>query len=582
MILHKELMKFGLSESESKAYTALLGLREARASEIAKLSSIPRNKIYDIMEGLHKKGFAEIVPEKVMRFRAVPFGSALLLLLEEKGRHLDELAKAGQKMANQLKNVSIRRKPETGEFTVYKSRRLIRKKLEEMLQQARESIFLCVDTTDLKRLHFLSGSMHAGIKIITRIDSCTKAVAKKWSAFSAVRHTENIPSDRIAIIDNKEAFVFHGTSPVALYSSDQSFVTLMKNLADMLWNSSLSSKDRIAWLETGKPVEETKYVHGRENLYKLVRELFRSAEKDVIIATTANGAIRINRYLRDALKETTERGVKIRLLTVVNKSNADILGNSFIEIRHTERIYSVLNCFDSSKLVLVQINDDSPTMDSPDDVAIITNQLPTVSTFRAILETLWEHAKPLGSRIHEVQTGRPIEEVRFIREESSVYEATKELSSTAKKEICNISTEGSPERAVRFGTLDTDIDRARNGVRLRYMYPITGNNVGLVKEVMKFAEVRHVDATPIRVRIVDDESCLLRHTEEEFVNEKFCIFSQARYFVSAMKMFYEKMWAGAMPAEQRIRQLESGEAEIEEAKKIISRFREQSVEESFL
>ena len=586
MVLTEELEKLGLSSSESKAYIALTSMKEGRASEIARVSKIPRNKIYAVLESLHMKGFVEIFPEKVMRFRAVPFDSAFLLFLESTERRVDELKKIGEKVANQLKHVRYDRQ-EVGEFTVYKSKKIIYKKLAELLQSAHESIALCLEMPEMRRVRFLfrDSGKKLNVGIITKIETGTRSEAKEWMGFADLKHIENMPPAKIAVIDGKEVFVFQPDGPIALHSTDKSFVSLIQNFTNILWNSSLPAEERIAWLETGKPIEEMKLIHGRENFYRMLHDIYRSTKKDVIVITTANGIIRIQKYLKETLHDVSSRGARIRCMSMINKSNlgaAEDLTQIGVEIRHIEKPKAVLSCHDNSCLLLIQIEDDSTTLDSPEDTAVLTNQRSATTTFRFILEKMWEQAKSLEERVHEIETGKPVEEVKFIRDEKPIYEITKELSSKAEKEICNLSTEWSPERAIKFGTLDTDMDRARDGVKLRYIYPITKSNMEFVKHIMEFAEVRHIESSPIRrVRIIDNKFCLLRQVEEELLNEKFCIFSQAKDFVSAMKMFYEKMWASAMPAEERIKQLEGEEAEIEEAKRIISQYREKSVEEPF-
>mgnify|MGYP001588345074 CR=1 FL=1 len=72
-VLSSMLKKFGLNTSEAKVYITLLVLEDAKASEIAKRANVPRNKLYEIADSLNKKGFVEIIPEKIRKFRAVPF-----------------------------------------------------------------------------------------------------------------------------------------------------------------------------------------------------------------------------------------------------------------------------------------------------------------------------------------------------------------------------------------------------------------------------------------------------------------------------------------------------------------------------
>jgi hypothetical protein len=174
-----------------------------------------------------------------------------------------------------------------------------------------------------------------------------------------------------------------------------------------------------------------------------------------------------------------------------------------------------------------------------------------------MLENMWDQAKPLEERIHEIETGKPLQEITVIHGEDAIYDFTKELSAGAKDDICVIAAEMSPERAIKFGTFYTDMEKANSGIKIRYIYPITRDNIYLVKKIMEFAEVRHIEEVPIRVRIVDGKSFLLRHANEEHAPSKLCTFSQAPDFVLIMKAFFEKLWADAMPAEERIRQLES-------------------------
>ena len=54
------LKGLGLTMYEAQAYVTLTSLIESTAAEIAEKSNIPRSKIYDVLKGLHEKGFIEI------------------------------------------------------------------------------------------------------------------------------------------------------------------------------------------------------------------------------------------------------------------------------------------------------------------------------------------------------------------------------------------------------------------------------------------------------------------------------------------------------------------------------------------
>ncbi|MCU0861535.1 MAG: helix-turn-helix domain-containing protein, partial [Methanomassiliicoccales archaeon] len=54
------LMRLGFSEYEAKAYVAMVSIGEGGIAEISQQSGIPRSRVYDVMERLALKGFAEV------------------------------------------------------------------------------------------------------------------------------------------------------------------------------------------------------------------------------------------------------------------------------------------------------------------------------------------------------------------------------------------------------------------------------------------------------------------------------------------------------------------------------------------
>lgn len=65
------LVKLGLTEYEARAYVALVAISEGEIIDISEQSGIPRSRVYDIMERLAVKGFAEVGAMKPLRYRAI-------------------------------------------------------------------------------------------------------------------------------------------------------------------------------------------------------------------------------------------------------------------------------------------------------------------------------------------------------------------------------------------------------------------------------------------------------------------------------------------------------------------------------
>lgn len=562
-LIVNQLNKLGLTTNEAKAYIALLPLHEARASQIAAAARIPRSKIYETMQSLHKKGFVEILPEKVTRFKAVGFDTAIQYYLDNWKQKLEGILKTKEKVSEYLKSVATSAyKDETGEFTILKAKRMIYKKLESFLAGAQKSMCLMINISDLRRLYFYAkgAAKHVELHILVPINKENKNLVKKWMRFADVHHYETQTQVKIAISDDSEVLVFQTNAPIALHSKDKQFTGLLKGFFNSAWESSPHGKDKVSEIETGKPVEEVRNIRSRKEIYSVINELIDKTKKEILINTTPAGILRIQKYFRKKLDEAAKRGVRIRCLAPVTKHNMETAKQLGIEIRHADRAQTIMSCFDNSYLLLIHVRKDAVTMNSPQDYAIITNKGSTVDTMCQMFENMWANSISLEARIHELETGKPIEKVEILRGNETIYEATKDASKRAKQEICTISTEFSPERAAKFGTTSVDRAMANKGAKLRYIFPITEKNVELIKKFMEFAEVRHIDFTPIRVRIVDDKTCFVRYGGEEFtlLSEQVCICSSASNYVSTMKSYFEHVWVEAIPAEERIRELETG------------------------
>lgn len=85
--------KLGLNEYEARAYAALAEAGVSTASAISSAASIPRARVYDVLDGISKKGFAAAKPERPVRYEALPIATALRSMERQKREALEaELA----------------------------------------------------------------------------------------------------------------------------------------------------------------------------------------------------------------------------------------------------------------------------------------------------------------------------------------------------------------------------------------------------------------------------------------------------------------------------------------------------------
>lgn len=105
----RRLQQMGLNAYEARSYLVLVGHPRFKALELAARAHVPRQKIYEVLDSLVEKGFAQVVQEKTKLFSAVEPGLAIPAYLarqkETIERQLDQQRRHGQLLAGDLKAV---------------------------------------------------------------------------------------------------------------------------------------------------------------------------------------------------------------------------------------------------------------------------------------------------------------------------------------------------------------------------------------------------------------------------------------------------------------------------------------------
>src|SRR5919197_1876831 len=100
-----ELTRLGLTTYEAKAYLALVRRDSSTASEVARVASLPRQRIYDVVESLLEKGLAAAHPGRVATYDAVPPNRALERLLAQQRQQLEAHARQAAALTEQLRSL---------------------------------------------------------------------------------------------------------------------------------------------------------------------------------------------------------------------------------------------------------------------------------------------------------------------------------------------------------------------------------------------------------------------------------------------------------------------------------------------
>ena len=105
----RRLQQLGLNAYESRSYLVLLGHPKFKALELAARAHVPRQKIYEVLDSLVEKGFAQVVQEKTKLFSAVEPSLAIPGYLARKRQTLEQEltdnGRAGGALIDDLKSL---------------------------------------------------------------------------------------------------------------------------------------------------------------------------------------------------------------------------------------------------------------------------------------------------------------------------------------------------------------------------------------------------------------------------------------------------------------------------------------------
>jgi two-component system, OmpR family, sensor histidine kinase VicK len=97
----------------------------------------------------------------------------------------------------------------------------------------------------------------------------------------------------------------------------------------------------------------------------------------------------------------------------------------------------------------------------------------------------------------------------------------------------------------------------KRGIKTKFITEITNDNIQYCKELMKFVELRHMDDVKGNIAVTETEyvaTTVLQGPKP--VTQT--IYSNAKAIIDQNRYFFENLWNKAIPAEQKIREIEDG------------------------
>lgn len=139
------LTDLGLTAYEAKAYLALITRDRYTAAELARQAGIPRQRVYDVLDGLVRRGLAAPVQGPVRRFTATSPDAAVDLLVATRREEVNALSRDAAALADDLRDTWVSGRDEASSLeyvSVVRDRALLALRFNQMRDEARHQLLV--------------------------------------------------------------------------------------------------------------------------------------------------------------------------------------------------------------------------------------------------------------------------------------------------------------------------------------------------------------------------------------------------------------------------------------------------------
>jgi two-component system, OmpR family, sensor histidine kinase VicK len=305
--------------------------------------------------------------------------------------------------------------------------------------------------------------------------------------------------------------------------------------------------------------EKTETVYGVENTVSVSLQCFAQVKErhDSCGDDTLPSVIVSTEPIKNAYRELLRRGIKTRFITEITEKNIEYckeLMKIVYELRHLEGIKGNFGVSESD-YIATSIQQEG----RPIPQLIHSNARAMIEQQQYFFETLWDKAIPAKQRIREIEEGIPVEITEVVRGiENIVRNQVEGLSFTRFQHDACVDPTFPASLLSSKMVWDKCLELRNRGVKMRTITEITPKNIAYCKRMVERMELRHLEDIRGNFSISDKKTYRGTAAMREGKPPTEGIRSTTKVFVEQQQYFFETLWNKAIPAKQRIREIEKG------------------------
>jgi signal transduction histidine kinase len=257
------------------------------------------------------------------------------------------------------------------------------------------------------------------------------------------------------------------------------------------------------------------------------------------------------------LANRRQHGCKQRFVTEIVPSNLELCRElaGVTDLRHVSGIKGITLIVDDGYIAgvsEVQGDDVNFAFSKYDNSAFIEQQ-------NFLFDMLWHKAIPALQRIQELEQGIPAENTELIQGTDNIVRRQVEGLISIKKQHDACCDENFPISLLSSEPVwKMCEDMQKRGILFRTITEITPRNIEQCKKMLTRMDLRHLSDIKGNFSIEDKSTYLGAATMRPGEPPTQGILSTSKIFVEMQQYFFDTLWNKAVPAGQRIREIEEG------------------------
>lgn len=161
------LEELGLTEYESRCFVALSRVQKATAKEVSELSEVPRSRVYDAVDRLHRRGLVDVQQSDPREYQALPNEKALEVLRDQYEQTLTNVGDALESLEDS------KHLEETGAWAIADHEH-VNDRIEGMIDGVDDEVYVLItdgDGLDREVRSILSAAAERGADVLAEVPS---------------------------------------------------------------------------------------------------------------------------------------------------------------------------------------------------------------------------------------------------------------------------------------------------------------------------------------------------------------------------------------------------------------------------